>query len=68
MREINVTESSGFAALDEAIRSALSGCKFEPRAIDGEPVPEATWMHFRLENQAKWPFLNPPESAGSEPR
>jgi TonB family protein len=68
MREINVAESSGFSALDEAIRSALSGCKFRSRTIDGEPVPEATWMHFRLRNQAKWPFLKPAESAGGAPR
>ena len=68
VREIKVTESSGFAALDEAIRSALSGCKFEPRTLDGEPVPEPARMSIRLGNQAKWPFLKPAESAGSEPR
>jgi TonB family protein len=68
VREINVTESSGFAALDETIRSALSRCKFEPRVIDGEPVPEATRMSIRLGNQAKWPFFKPAESAGTESR
>jgi TonB family protein len=67
-REIEITESSGFAALDEAIRSALLGCKFKPSTIDGEPVTEATWMSIHFGSRASWPFLKPAESTGSEPR
>jgi TonB family protein len=59
-RETKVTNSSGSRKLDEAVRAALSACKFKPRTIDDRPVPEAAWFTMRISN--RWPFAerNPP--------
>ena len=60
LKESKVTGSSGSAYLDQAIRAALSGCKFTPRTIDGEPVPEATWTGIWMGSRARWMFPKPP--------
>ncbi len=39
-----VEKSSGFPRLDEAAKSALSLCKFEPGTVDGKP--EQAWGHI----------------------
>jgi TonB family protein len=52
--ESKVTESSGSARRDEAIRAALSACKVKPKTIDGEPVPEPTILTIQMGNRAHW--------------
>jgi TonB family protein len=54
LKESKVTVSSGSVLRDEAVRAALSACKFSPRTVDGEPVPEATWMTIRIGSRAVW--------------
>lgn len=54
LKESKLTESSGSAGWDEAVLAALSACGFSPRTIDGEPVPEATWMTIRIGSRARW--------------
>jgi TonB family protein len=54
LKESKLTESSGSAGWDEAVLAALSACRFSPRTIDGEPVPEATWMTISMGNRARW--------------
>lgn len=39
-KESGVTESSGFAALDEAARSAIAKCTFKPATVAGQPVED----------------------------
>jgi len=39
--QAEVEKSSGFKRLDEAARSGLSNCSFEPATVDGKPV--RTW-------------------------
>lgn len=40
-----VERSSGFPALDEAARAALTLCRFKPGSVDG--VPERSWARLR---------------------
>jgi TonB family protein len=54
LKESKVADSSGSARIDEAVRAALSACKFSPRTIDGEPAPEASWMTIRIGRRAVW--------------
>ncbi|WP_161497239.1 energy transducer TonB [Bradyrhizobium nitroreducens] len=54
-RETKVTASSGSPRLDEAVTAALLACRFEPRAIDDQPTPEATW--FTIKIGKRWPFV-----------
>ncbi len=54
LKESKLTGSSGSAGWDEAVLVALSACRFTPRTIDGEPVPEATWTTISIGNRARW--------------
>jgi TonB family protein len=54
LKESKVADSSGSTRIDEAVRAALSACKFSPRTIDGEPMPEASWMTIRIGRRAVW--------------
>jgi len=40
-----VTTSSGFATLDEAVRTALVKCRFHPALDNGKPVQQ--WAHVQ---------------------
>ena len=64
LRESKVTGSSGSARQDEAIRVALSACKFSPRTVDGVPSPDPVWTTIRIGNRSAW--LN--SGRGTPPR
>jgi D-alanyl-D-alanine endopeptidase (penicillin-binding protein 7) len=43
--DARVRRSSGYRALDEAARIAISKCTFKPATVDGQPVQE--WMRMQ---------------------
>jgi len=63
LRESKLSGDSGSAPRDEAIRTALSACKFKPRTVDDVPVPEAVWMTISIGSRSSWL-----KSARSAPR
>jgi protein TonB len=46
---VAVVRSSGFAALDDAAREAVTGWAFEPARQDGEPVASRVEIPIRFE-------------------
>lgn len=46
--ESKVIRSSGSEGLDESARTALSACRFFPKTIDGQPVPEPAWTSTQV--------------------
>lgn len=54
LQESRLTESSGSARQDEAVRAALSACKFAPRTVDDVPTPHAVWFTISIGNGSAW--------------
>ncbi len=46
VKDSMVTDSSGFATLDEAARVALAKCSFEPALDNGKPVQQWTKVQY----------------------
>jgi D-alanyl-D-alanine endopeptidase (penicillin-binding protein 7) len=51
VKDAQVTQSSGFPALDEAARSALAKCSFKPGMSGGAPVESWASMQYRWTTQ-----------------
>jgi protein TonB len=49
VKDSKVIKSSGFATLDEAARSALAQCSFQPAVKKGKPVQEWTKVQYAWE-------------------
>jgi protein TonB len=46
VKDSKVVESSGFATLDEAARSVLAQCSFQPALENGKPVEQWTKVQY----------------------
>jgi len=46
VQESKVAESSGFAGLDEAARTSLANCSFQPALEHGKPVQQWTIVRY----------------------
>ena len=46
VKDSKVMESSGFTTLDEAARSALARCSFQPALENGKPVQQWTKVQY----------------------